>query len=146
MSKLHIDTDGCRAYLGGNDVMLTTGEFRVVVKLASRPGRHVAYREIYDVVQRPGFFAGEGVNGVNANVRSMIKRIRRKFEKVDPEFDAIKNYMAHGYVLDANIMAKPSCCPTCGQTIINQSLVTVGLKAETVARYDGDTVDVGWSR
>lgn len=137
MSKLHLNTIECRAYWGGSDVMLTTGEFRTLAKLASRPGRYITYREIYDAIQSPGFVAGEGGEGYRANVRSMVKRIRRKFQSIDPTFDAITNYMAFGYLLDPNIMQKPTCCPTCGQHIVRTSGIVVG-NTETVTPLEDD--------
>ena len=38
-----------------------------------------------------------GEEGWRSNVRSIIKRVRAKFKKVDPKFDRIKNYSTIGY-------------------------------------------------
>ncbi|HEY1430871.1 MAG TPA: DNA-binding response regulator, partial [Stellaceae bacterium] len=35
--------------------------------------------------------------GYRANVRTFIKRIRKKFRDVDPGFDHIENYAGFGY-------------------------------------------------
>jgi DNA-binding response OmpR family regulator len=86
-----------RAYYNKVDVNLTAGEFRVVARLIAGNGEYVSYRAIYDVIQRPGFVAGDGVFGINGNVRSFIKRVRRKFEKLNPKFNSISNYQAMGY-------------------------------------------------
>lgn len=85
-----------RAYWNGHDLGLTVGEFTVLSLLVS-DGRWKTYREIYDRIQSPGFLAGNGVNGVEANVRSSIKRLRNKFRAIDPEFAKITNYPRFGY-------------------------------------------------
>lgn len=87
-----------RAYWNDIDVNLTVSEFRIVYLLARNVGQHVGYRELYDNVRYPGFIGGSGVNGYKANVRSTIKRIRRKFRDLDPSFAEIENFAAFGYV------------------------------------------------
>lgn len=86
-----------RALWRGHEVPLSVGEFDVVWLLGRRAGNDVPYREIYDLVRGDGFFAGQGDEGYRANVRAMIKRIRRKFLEIDPEFDALENYPGFGY-------------------------------------------------
>jgi two-component system, OmpR family, response regulator ChvI len=44
-----------------------------------------------------GFIAGHGNHGYRSNVRSAIKRTRKKFLKLDPTFAEIENYQAFGY-------------------------------------------------
>jgi two-component system response regulator ChvI len=87
-----------RALWDGVDVNLTVGEFRVVHLLARNVGHYVGYRTIYDEMRHRGFISGNGENGFRTNVRSAVKRIRRKFEQQDPQFDEIHNFMAFGYV------------------------------------------------
>ena len=87
-----------RAFWDDVDVDLTVGEFRIVHLLARNVGQYVGYRAIYDELRHRGFISGNGENGYRANVRSAVKRIRRKFEKHDPHFDEIHNFMAFGYV------------------------------------------------
>lgn len=86
-----------RARWKGNEAALTVVEYRIVEKLASRPGMDFTYREIYDVVHGEGFWAGEGDDGFRVNVRSLIKRIRQKFRDIDGTFDSIENYPGYGY-------------------------------------------------
>ena len=87
-----------RAFWNDVDVDLTVGEFRIVHLLARNVGQYVGYRAIYDELRYPGFIGGCGENGYRSNVRSAIKRIRRKFEKIDPNFAEIHNFMAFGYL------------------------------------------------
>ena len=84
--------------LGGSQTLdLTLTEFKIVALLASRVGEDVGYREIYDLVHGKDFVAGYGAEGYRANVRTFIKRIRKKFRDIDPDFDQIHNYAGFGY-------------------------------------------------
>ena len=87
----------CRAEWDGAEVPLTRTEFAVVERLATAQGADVAYRHIYDAIKGEGFAAGTGEEGYRANVRATIKRIRRKFEAIDPGFAALGSYPGFGY-------------------------------------------------
>ena len=93
--ELRFDTN--RALWAGRVVDLTLTEFRIVTLLAENAGRDVGYREIYDLVHGKDFIAGHGAEGYRANVRTFIKRIRKKFRDGDPGFDHIENYAGFGY-------------------------------------------------
>jgi two-component system response regulator ChvI len=84
-----------RALWRQQDVGLTIMEYKIVTLLVSG-GLH-AYRAIYDTMHYAGFAAGSGEHGYKTNVRSIVKRIRRKFVAVDPEFSKIKNVQSVGY-------------------------------------------------
>jgi two-component system response regulator ChvI len=86
-----------RAFWGGAMVNLSLTEFRVVALLAAKAGNDVGYREIYGLVHGKDFVAGAGEEGCRANVRTLIRRIRRSFRDVDPEFAQIENYAGFGY-------------------------------------------------
>ena len=86
-----------RALWNGVEVPLSRTEFEVVQCLAAAAGSDVAYRQIYDVIKGEGFLAGQGEDGYRANVRAMIKRIRRKFEAVDAGFACLGSYPGFGY-------------------------------------------------
>jgi two-component system response regulator ChvI len=57
----------------------------------------VRYRDLYDLVHGEGFVAGYGEDGYRTNVRTFIKRVRKKFRDIDDQFDAIENYPGFGY-------------------------------------------------
>ena len=95
--KLTLRDDVSRAYWNGTDLNLTLGEYKIVHLLASNVGRFVTYRAIYDRLRHVGFIAGTGDDGYRANVRSAIRRIRKKFLDLDHDFDEIKNYTGFGY-------------------------------------------------
>lgn len=97
VGALELDVDAARALWRGTEVDLTISEFAIVRHLAEHAGRNIRYRELYDLVRGEGFHAGSGEDGYRTNVRSMIKRIRRKFETVDGAFEDIENYPGFGY-------------------------------------------------
>ena len=97
IGPLHLAVDTSRARWQGKEVRLSYTEFRMVHCLASRAGADVGYRELYDMVHGKGFYAGHGTDGYRSNVRTFIKRIRRKFKEIDPAFDGIENYPGFGY-------------------------------------------------
>lgn len=92
---LRFDTN--RAIWAGRSVDLTLTEFKILTLLAEKAGQDIGYREIYDLVHGKDFIAGHGSEGYRANVRTFIKRIRKKFRDVDPAFDHIENYAGFGY-------------------------------------------------
>jgi len=95
--ELVVDRGSGRIYWRGLDVNLTRAEFRVIEHLIDLKGDFASYRILYDKLKDiPGFIAGQDGNG-NSNMRSAIKRIRRKFVRVDPQWDNIQNYQAFGY-------------------------------------------------
>jgi two-component system response regulator ChvI len=81
----------------GQNVGLTFSEYTVIKLLASNAGDMCGYRAIYDEMHYSGFVAGKGEDGYQANVRSHIKRIRKKFQAIDPEFDEVVNQVGLGY-------------------------------------------------
>ncbi len=97
LGRLELRFDVNRALWAGQTVDLTLTEFRIVTLLAEKAGQDVGYREIYDLVHGKDFVAGHGAEGYRANVRTFIKRIRKKFRDGDPDFDYIENYPGFGY-------------------------------------------------
>ena len=94
---LELRFDASRALWAGRTVDLTLTEFKIVTLLAEKAGQDVGYREIYDLVHGKDFIAGHGAEGYRANVRTFIKRIRKKFRDGDSSFDHIENYAGFGY-------------------------------------------------
>jgi two-component system, OmpR family, response regulator ChvI len=97
LGRLSLRFDTNRALWAGRAVDLTLTEFKILTLLAEKAGQDVGYREIYDLVHGKNFIAGHGSEGYRANVRTFIKRIRKKFRDVDPGFDYIQNYAGFGY-------------------------------------------------
>ena len=86
-----------RALWREHDVGLTITEYKILVRLVAHKGQPQTYRAIYDTAHYEGFVAGSGDRGYNTNVRSLLKRIRRKFLAVDPDFSQIENMPTVGY-------------------------------------------------
>jgi two-component system response regulator ChvI len=97
IALLELRRESHRAIWDGHELPLTLNEFRIVDLLVSQAGEDVGYRDIYDLVRGVGFAAGEGPEGHRQNVRTFIKRIRRKFLDADPTFSYIENYAGFGY-------------------------------------------------
>jgi two-component system, OmpR family, response regulator ChvI len=97
LGRLELRFDIHRASWAGRPIDLTLTEFKIIALLALRAGEDVSYREIYDLVHGKDFVAGSGDNGYRANVRTFIKRIRKKLRDVDPECENIHNYTGFGY-------------------------------------------------
>jgi two-component system, OmpR family, response regulator ChvI len=95
--KLVLSPSAGRACWNEVDVGLTVGEYDIVHFLASNVGNYETYRAIYDLQYYEGFVAGQGAQGYRTNVRSSIKRIRRKFCEVDSTFSEIQNSPSRGY-------------------------------------------------
>jgi two-component system, OmpR family, response regulator ChvI len=93
---LHPST--ARALWRQRDVGLTITEYKIVVQLVSHKGEPQTYRALYDVAHYAGFAAGSGERGYYTNVRSLMKRIRRKFLAVDSGFSEITNQSRLGYL------------------------------------------------
>jgi two-component system response regulator ChvI len=97
VGSLELRFDINRALWRGQRVDLSLTEFHIVSRLASAAGADVGHRELYDVVKREGFLAGHGNEGYRANVRTTIKRVRKKFRAADSTFGQIETYNGFGY-------------------------------------------------
>ena len=95
--KLLLNPNVGQTYWNDFDVGLTMGEYNIVHLLASKAGRWVTYRTIYDRVHYEGFIVGSGEDGYRINVRGIIRRIRKKFLQCDETFAEIDNFVGLGY-------------------------------------------------
>jgi len=75
----------------GKDVTLTVTEFLILQALAHRPGVVKTRNQLLDVAYQEDVYVDD------RTIDSHIKRIRRKFRAVDPEFDAIETLYGVGY-------------------------------------------------
>lgn len=85
---LSIDTNRYAIQWNGNYVDLTLTEFWMVYTLAYRPG-HVKNRE--------QLMTDAKIVVDDATITSHIKRIRKKFQRLDPSFDSIDTVYGMGY-------------------------------------------------
>ena len=70
---------------------LTTTEFLIVKELAKRPGIIKERAQLMDIAYR------EDTDIEDRTIDSHVKRIRKKFKKVDPDFSAIETRYGSGY-------------------------------------------------
>jgi two-component system response regulator ChvI len=97
LGQLELRFDINRAFWRGSAIDLTLTEFRMLSHLALKAGEDVSYRELYDLVHGKDFQAGSGAEGYRVNVRTFMKRIRKKLRNIDPSFEEIHNYAGFGY-------------------------------------------------
>jgi len=75
----------------GNPVTLTVTEFLILEALAQRPGVVKSRNQLLDVAYQDDVYVDD------RTIDSHIKRVRRKFRGVDPEFDGIETLYGVGY-------------------------------------------------
>lgn len=93
--SLVLDADRYAATWRGRAVRLTVTEFLLLEALARRPG-HVRTRDQLLASAYP-----HDTSASDRTIDSHVKRLRRKFQDVDPEFDAIEAVYRAGYRLRA---------------------------------------------
>ena len=91
--KLKLDPSQLECEWDGKQLpdKLTTTEFLLVKELAKRPGIIKERAQLMDIAYR------EDTDIEDRTIDSHVKRIRKKFKKVDPEFSAIETRYGSGY-------------------------------------------------
>ena len=91
--KLKLDPSQLECEWGGKQLpdKLTTTEFLIVKELAKRPGIIKERSQLMDVAYR------EDTDIEDRTIDSHVKRIRKKFKKVDNNFSAIETRYGSGY-------------------------------------------------
>lgn len=75
----------------GKPVVLTVTEFLILETLAQRPGIVKTRNQLMDAAYQDDIYVDD------RTIDSHIKRVRRKFRQVDPEFDSIETLYGAGY-------------------------------------------------
>jgi two-component system response regulator ChvI len=89
--KLYMDPARHQVMWAGQTVSLTVTEFLILEALAARPGVIKSRNQLMDAAYPDDIFVDD------RTVDSHIKRMRRKFRQVDPEFSAIDTLYGAGY-------------------------------------------------
>ena len=89
--RLAMDTARHRVMWDGKPVTLTVTEFLILETLAQRPGIVKTRNQLMDAAYQDDIYVDD------RTIDSHIKRLRRKFRQVDPEFDAIETLYGAGY-------------------------------------------------
>ena len=92
--RLLMDSARHKVKWDGKDVSLTVTEFLILEALAQRPGVVKSRNQLLDVAYSDDIYVDD------RTIDSHIKRIRRKFRSVDPEFDAVETLYGVGYRFD----------------------------------------------
>jgi two-component system response regulator ChvI len=89
--RLSMDPARHKVLWAGKDVTLTVTEFLILQALALRPGVVKNRNQLLDAAYQEDVYVDD------RTIDSHIKRIRRKFRAVDPDFDAIETLYGVGY-------------------------------------------------
>ncbi|MBX9796077.1 response regulator transcription factor [Sphingomonas sp.] len=89
--RLAMDPARHKVTWGGQPVTLTVTEFLILETLAQRPGIVKNRNQLMDAAYQDDIYVDD------RTIDSHIKRVRRKFRQVDPEFDAIETLYGAGY-------------------------------------------------
>lgn len=89
--RLSIDASRHETLWDNKSVNLTVTEFLILEALASRPGFVKSRDALMDAAYSDRIYVDD------RTIDSHIKRLRRKFKRVDPEFDAIETLYGVGY-------------------------------------------------
>lgn len=89
--RLVMDPARHKVLWDGKPVTLTVTEFLILEALAQRPGVVKSRNQLLDVAYQDDVYVDD------RTIDSHIKRIRRKFRSVDPEFDVIETLYGVGY-------------------------------------------------
>ena len=89
--RLTMDPARHKVTWGGVNVTLTVTEFLILETLAQRPGIVKTRNQLMDAAYQDDIYVDD------RTIDSHIKRVRRKFRQVDPEFDAIETLYGAGY-------------------------------------------------
>ncbi|PZU13064.1 MAG: DNA-binding response regulator [Sphingobium sp.] len=89
--RLEMDPARHRVKWNGRDVTLTVTEFLILETLAARPGVVKNRNQLMDAAYQDDVYVDD------RTIDSHIKRLRRKFREVDPDFNAIDTLYGAGY-------------------------------------------------
>ncbi|NIJ32370.1 response regulator transcription factor [Sphingomonas oligoaromativorans] len=89
--RLDMDPARHKVRWGGEEVVLTVTEFMILEALAQRPGFVKSRDQLMDAAYHDDVYVDD------RTIDSHIKRLRRKFRQVDPEFKAIETLYGVGY-------------------------------------------------
>ena len=89
--RLTMDPARHKVTWDGRPVTLTVTEFMILEALAQRPGVVKSRNQLLDIAYSDDVFVDD------RTIDSHIKRVRRKFRGVDPQFDMIETLYGVGY-------------------------------------------------
>ena len=91
MGPLSLDAERLEVRWNGHNIVVTVTEFRMVQAFASRPGVVLTRDRLLDLVRGDDSVVAQRI------IDTYVRRLRRKFEAVDAEFDRIETVIGAGY-------------------------------------------------
>jgi DNA-binding response OmpR family regulator len=91
VGALSIASDRLELRWRGTLVATTVTEFRLIEALSRRPGTVLSRDSLIDHCRGDDAVVGDRL------IDTYVRRLRRKFEQVDPAFDAIETVIGAGY-------------------------------------------------
>ena len=89
LGDLTIDQDALLVSWQGHRIDLSGTEFRMLAKLVRQPGHAVSYDTLMNFTMQSLV--------TNNTINTHMRNIRKKFEKIDPEFACIRSEYGFGY-------------------------------------------------
>lgn len=89
--RLALDAERLELRYADRNIEVTVTEFRLIEVLAGRPGTVFSRSQILDRIR------GDDVVVTDRVVDTYVRRLRRKLEQVDPDFDEIETVVGAGY-------------------------------------------------
>lgn len=89
VGNLTLDQDALLASWKGQRLDLSGTEFRMLAKLVRAPGHAVSYETLMNATMQSLV--------TNNTINTHMRNIRKKFERIDPEFSSIKSEYGFGY-------------------------------------------------
>jgi DNA-binding response OmpR family regulator len=89
--ELELETERMEARYAGQLITTTVTEFRLLCTLAGRPGVVYTREQLLERIRGDDSVVAERL------IDTYVRRLRRKIEEVDPEFDGIETVIGAGY-------------------------------------------------
>ena len=89
--ELHLDPERIEARWRGAPIETTLSEFRLLERLAHRPGVVLSRERLLEQIRGDGSVVGDRI------VDTYVRRLRRKLEAIDAAFDRIETVVGAGY-------------------------------------------------
>jgi two-component system OmpR family response regulator len=89
IGDLLLDQDALLVSWKGQQIDLSGTEFRMLAKLVRQPGHAVSYETLMNATMQSLV--------TNNTINTHMRNIRKKFERVDPDFASIKSEYGYGY-------------------------------------------------
>lgn len=88
---LRLDPERLEVTYRGEDVTITVTEFRMLEAFATRPGIVLSRDRLLELIRGDDSVVADRI------IDTYVRRLRRKLEEIDPDFDSIETVIGAGY-------------------------------------------------